>query len=96
MTDRMRLREERKRHRHRARAYVDHYLETHPCVVCGMKDTRVLQFHHRDPDKKKYKVSKLVGQGASLPLIAVEIEKCDVMCCNCHTILHNEERGRYE
>lgn len=71
----------------RNRAYVLRYFRKHPCSVCGEKDPVVLCFHHRNPAEKEYGVSYLIGKGGLDRLIA-EIEKCDVLCCNCHFRLH--------
>lgn len=63
------------------------YLLNHPCVVCGNTDIRVLVMHHRNPQEKKIEISASL-QGRKLKIILAEIEKCDVMCANCHAILH--------
>lgn len=55
------------------------------CTVCGEKDPRCLQFHHRDPTSKEYNVSRLAG---SIGRALKEAEKCVVMCANCHCKLH--------
>ena len=58
------------------------------CVVCGYKKLAGLTFHHLD---KKTKI-KGVGQmfDYSLELLDREIEKCQLMCFNCHMELHSE------
>ena len=56
------------------------YLLDHPCVDCGETDPVVLEFDHlRD---KRANVSALLG--ARLASLLAEIEKCDVVCANCH------------
>mgnify|MGYP001572676222 CR=1 FL=1 len=62
---------------------VTEYLKTHPCVDCGEADPVVLEFDHRDPDKKKSDISKMMGK-VSWKKIEKEIRKCDVVCSNCH------------
>lgn len=58
--------------------------KSRPCLDCHVQyPPHVMQFDHRDPSTKKFVI------GASLfarPLSAVleEIEKCDVVCANCH------------
>lgn len=61
------------------------------CCRCGIKDFRVLDFHHRQ------KKDKLFGIGGfrrevGFQRLKEEIEKCDVVCANCHRILHDEMR----
>jgi len=58
------------------------------CCVCGEKDPRCLDLHHRDPEQKLYEVSALIGRSTSWEMIEAEAKKCDVMCANCHRKLH--------
>jgi len=67
----------------RNRRFVVAYLLVHPCVDCGEPDPLVLDFDHRDPEKKIMTVSLLVSRVRKERLIE-EIEKCDVRCANCH------------
>jgi len=54
------------------------------CIICGESDPVVLDFDHRDPTKKLSAVSKLVQNWGSIKAVEAEIEKCDVLCSNCH------------
>jgi L-lysine 2,3-aminomutase len=57
------------------------YLLEHPCVDCGNDDPVVLEFDHlRD---KTYDISRLMS-GWPWSTILAEIEKCEVVCANCH------------
>jgi hypothetical protein len=76
-----------------SREYVYQYLLNHPCISCGEADPRVLEFHHRHG--KDRSVSELVAAGYSLATIQAEIDKCDVLCANCHRKLTMDERGWY-
>lgn len=73
-----------------ARGFVIRYLLKHPCVDCGFKDVRVLEFDHVR-GKKRANISKLTGQGKSEMVIAREIAKCDVRCVRCHRLRHFRE-----
>lgn len=53
------------------------------CVDCGEKDVVVLEFDHRDPDSKTMGISYLIKAGSRTRL-EEELEKCDVVCANCH------------
>ena len=56
------------------------------CLYCHEKDPCALLFHHRDPSQKQRAVSLLVGN--SRKRIREEIDKCDVLCFNCHAKIH--------
>lgn len=65
------------------------------CLKCGMDDVRVLEFHHRVPAEKSFSISEAIRSRYPIKDIIFEIKKCDVLCRNCHAILHAEE-GRPE
>ena len=81
-------------YRELAREYVLEFLSAHPCSSCGECDPRVLEFHHEG--NKEAEVSRLMGRGASLDALKREIEKCVVLCANCHRKLTSDERGWYK
>lgn len=60
------------------------------CLDCENDDTRILQFHHRDPAEKEFTIGSYAGI-KSPAKIAAEIEKCDLLCANCHVIRHFED-----
>ena len=67
--------------RHRNRSHVLAFLQQHPCTICGEDDPVVLDFDHTR-DKVRH-VSDLISRGRWSKLLA-EIEKCRVLCANCH------------
>ena len=71
------------------------YLEQHPCKTCGNSDIRVLEFDHRDRSTKDGSVSNFLTEGYGWSKIQREIEKCDVLCANCHRIKTHEENNSY-
>ena len=71
-------------HRKETRKQLVEYLKAHPCVVCGESDPVVLQFDHIDPSTKKASVSRLMSGTRKWETILKEIEKCQVLCANCH------------
>jgi hypothetical protein len=75
-----------------ARQYVLDYLATHPCVECGESDPMVLEFDHVHGDKHKA-VSLMVLEGRTFKAIQVEIDKCQVLCANCHRRKTMKEKG---
>lgn len=60
------------------------------CAKCGDTRSYVLDFHHIDPSTKVEKVSKIVSNhySASNNEIKNEIDKCIVLCANCHREWH--------
>jgi len=59
------------------------YLKNHSCINCGESDPIVLEFDHRDRSDKIESVSQLI-RNSSWKRIELEIQKCDVLCANCH------------
>ncbi len=57
------------------------------CVVCGEKHVACLDFHHRNPEEKVVEIS-IATDDWSLDRLKKEIEKCDVLCSNCHRKEH--------
>lgn len=60
------------------------YLVTHPCVDCGETDPIILEFDHRDPSEKSFEIGEMNHLRLAWRRIELEIQKCDVRCCNCH------------
>ena len=58
------------------------------CCVCFEKTPCCLDFHHLDGDTKDNIVSNLVALKNKVKLIE-EINKCCVLCANCHRKYHN-------
>jgi hypothetical protein len=59
-----------------------------PCQICKIKyDSVVMDLHHTDPNVKDSGVAKLM-KSASYSKLQEEIDKCVVLCANCHRLLH--------
>jgi hypothetical protein len=66
------------------------------CIKCGFSHPAALDFHHRDKDGKDFNPSQLIGQTNKNRFLE-EVQKCDVLCANCHRIHHyNENRNIQE
>lgn len=53
------------------------------CSICGYnRCSSALHFHHRDRTEKEYCVSAVKETGTRK--LWKEIEKCEVLCANCH------------
>ena len=81
-----------KERRLRLREFINQQRLGISCERCGIDDPRVLDFHHIDPSKKEGTLSSFVAKNWGEKHILNEIEKCNVLCANCHRILHWEER----
>ncbi len=74
----------RKKLREMAREY-----SGNKCAICGYnKSPRALSFHHRDPKKKDFGLSAR-GLTRSWDKIREEIDKCVLLCANCHMEVHD-------
>jgi len=59
------------------------------CSICGYKkNSSALTFHHKDPNKKEFKLDIRSLSNRKLPKIQKEIEKCALLCHNCHAEIH--------
>jgi len=74
--------------RHRIRAEIAKLKQNLSCK-CGERHPACLDFHHHGDDKV-ISIGDAVKHGFSVERIMREIEKCDVMCANCHRKLHWE------
>ena len=56
------------------------------CSVCGYnKNVFALDFHHRNPEEKEFNLAHISGITKA---VLDEIEKCDILCSNCHREHH--------
>lgn len=61
------------------------------CIRCGYsKCITALQFHHRDPAEKDFGIGAKGGMAAWSKL-KIELDKCDLLCSNCHAEIHAED-----
>lgn len=57
------------------------------CVRCGYSRCQAaLDFHHRDPLQKDYTIGSQSWE--DLEKIKPELDKCDLLCRNCHAEVH--------
>jgi Tat protein secretion system quality control protein TatD with DNase activity len=68
------------------------YLSMHPCIDCGEKDIRLLEFDHVRGHKTA-NIARLLTQGRSWSTIEAEIAKCEIRCANCHRKRTSERDG---
>lgn len=59
------------------------------CSNCNESDPICLDFHHNDTDKE-FCISDAPNKGTSQKNILKEIQKCIVLCSNCHRKFHRD------
>ena len=74
------------------RQWFDDYKKTLKCVKCNEDHISCLEFHHIDSTTKDFGISSAVRYKNKEKLFK-EIEKCIVLCSNCHRKLHWEEKN---
>ena len=85
-----------KERHHRLRKTLFETLLNSKCEICGETDPFVLEFDHIDPAQKKAAVSVLVGRRHSWESVQKEINKCRVLCANCHRRETAKEQNWYK
>ena len=69
------------------------------CQKCGYdKCQGALQFHHRNPQETEFALSNfnLNDTNFSIDKVYEEVDKCDLLCANCHFEVHyrnNDDMG---
>ena len=59
------------------------------CADCGqMPHPAAMQFHHLDPEEKDFSWNK--GRLRAWDSVLKELDKCVLLCANCHTIRHSD------
>jgi hypothetical protein len=86
-----RVRNNDRKYRAEIREYLNQ-IKAKGCVKCGENHLACLDFHHLDPSEKEISISVALAKKWSLKRIKVELEKCEVICSNCHRKLHWEQR----
>lgn len=86
------------RRRQAVKEYIREYKRKASCTRCKEDHPACLEFHHEDPELKDLSVSDLIKY-SSLKKVKNEIDKCMVLCANCHRKEHyatgdwNDDRG---
>ena len=62
------------------------------CRICGYnRCLAALDFHHLDPAQKEFNISSVM----SWPRIMMELNKCELLCSNCHREVHDGMHPEY-
>ena len=74
-----------KNHRDTRREFLDIIKLEEGCQTCGYNEhPRALQFDHINPAEKLFNIAHLLT--CSMDKLLTELEKCRVLCANCHSI----------
>jgi hypothetical protein len=91
--NRIRTTKIRKKNKELGLKYVkEYYGFLFKCSVCGYTNELFAPFdlHHRNPKEKDGTPSQLFKQ--SFDRFKLEVDKCDLVCANCHRIEHYKEK----
>ena len=61
------------------------------CADCGENHPATLHFHHNNPKEKEFNIADFVKSGKSVEALYREMEKCTVLCANCHAKRHYDQ-----
>ena len=89
-------RESRTRNRLRVLDWFEELRATLVCERCAETHPACLSFHHRDSRTKEFAISVAVKKGWGIGRILREIQKCAVLCHNCHGKHHWGEKEKRE
>jgi hypothetical protein len=66
-----------------------------PCSDCGVQyPVYVMDFDHRDGGEKRFNIGRdALGGRCTVEALRDEIEKCDVVCANCHRMRTHGRSG---
>lgn len=64
------------------------------CTDCGTEDYKVFEFDHIE-DNKFANISNLLSTGYRWEIIKKEIDKCEIVCANCHRLRTFKRNNNY-
>ena len=86
--------QKREYHKKQQNNFVNTYKKGKSCALCGYNEhCEILQFHHKDKANKSFEITLSQVPKRKDDEIKSEINKCILICPNCHFILHYRERG---
>lgn len=59
------------------------------CTLCPENTPCCLDFHHVNPENKKFAIGDIIKMKITKQEVMDEMEKCEIMCSNCHRKFHN-------
>lgn len=74
---------------HQKKIEIQDLKKNRKCAKCGYdKCGAALEFHHINPEEKDERIAKMISNNYTLEAVQKEIEKCIVLCANCHHEFH--------
>jgi hypothetical protein len=73
--------------------WLKEYKLTLKCESCEENHPACLEFHHINPKEKKFSIGR-INDYMSWKALKCEIEKCRVLCANCHRKEHHDQREK--
>ena len=83
--------DKKKEQKETLREYVENIKKTAKCLRCPEDDMACLDFHHTGDKTKDFNIGKAISNGVSIETLQKEIDKCIILCSNCHRKLHYYE-----
>ncbi len=80
--------EKRKENRLKIREFISNLKKDAKCKYCDECENCCLQFHHLDPKEKEIEIANIRNRGWSLEKLQSELDKCILVCANCHLKIH--------
>lgn len=80
------IKESKNRQRRLVRMALNSIKSNSGCAICPENEACCLDFHHFEGKGDRFKKTRSInGSGVtSIPKLVEELEKCDVVCSNCH------------
>lgn len=78
------------KHKRDRRSWYQEIKSTLKCFICSEDKPWRLGFHHLDPTEKELEISLMISKGTSKQKIIEEMNKCIVVCHNCHADIHHK------
>ena len=82
------MRERQRERRYEKKEFLSEKKSEEGCYFCDEDDPVCLEFHHRKDEEKTENLSRMATQDYSIKSLKEEIEKCEVICANCHRKIH--------
>ncbi len=93
-----RILQRRKQHNEELKNWLREYKSSLCCIICGENHPACLQFHHRNKENKSFSIGTRIGRWRYITQkkLEEEISKCEVLCGNCHALLHWRENHEFD
>lgn len=80
--------EQRRKRRKRKKHWIDRIKAEKGCLICGEDERVCLHYHHLNEEEKQFQLSQIAYNDAGKEKIKRELNKCVVLCANCHAKHH--------